>query len=304
QDAAAMYSYAGASAAATTLTPFTQPPPTTTNGAAAQTAALPQAATGTAQSTLAQMAAIPNLLQTLSTGGSFDPVAWLHTFATSPVGTAINRFGSDFGNVATEFSGVAFVASGITPFFVSLYPLALPASAAAATSAVSGDAANTVTAASASAGLGDGAVTAGVGDAAAVGKLSVPPAWGNGSSPAIRLAALDVPSAGVQGVPQGQIGGTAGYYGLPPMGGLVNAPRGDQLRSTAGERHKVIPALARDMNADDAQARQSKPPQTLRNVVSALSEGERDELDKLRREIAELATERDAAARLVKEALW
>ncbi|ETZ99386.1 PPE family domain protein [Mycobacterium kansasii 824] len=38
-------------------------------------------------------------------------------------------------------------------------------------------------------------------------------------------------------------------------------------------------------------------------MASTLSERERDELDKLRKEIAEVAMERDAAARLIKEAI-
>jgi hypothetical protein len=40
-----------------------------------------------------------------------------------------------------------------------------------------------------------------------------------------------------------------------------------------------------------------------RHVASALSESEREELAKLRKDIADVATERDAAARLIKEAM-
>ena len=53
QDAAAMYGYAGSSAAASTLTPFAAPPATTTTtGAAAQAATVAQA-TGTGTQTIA-----------------------------------------------------------------------------------------------------------------------------------------------------------------------------------------------------------------------------------------------------------
>jgi hypothetical protein len=47
----------------------------------------------------------------------------------------------------------------------------------------------------------------------------------------------------------------------------------------------------------------AQPQRTRQHVASALSEHEREELAKLRKEIAEAATERDAAARLIKEAM-
>ena len=50
QDAAAMYAYAGSSATASQLTPFTEPPQTTnTSGTAAQSASVSQASTDPAR---------------------------------------------------------------------------------------------------------------------------------------------------------------------------------------------------------------------------------------------------------------
>ena len=68
QDAAAMYGYAGASSAASTLTPFTDPPATTTTtGAAAQAATVAQATGTGTQSTLSQLVtAMPAALQGLA----------------------------------------------------------------------------------------------------------------------------------------------------------------------------------------------------------------------------------------------
>lgn len=71
QDAMAMYGYAGASAAATQLTPFTEPVQTTNaSGLAAQSAAIAYAtgaSAGAQQTTLSQLiAAIPSVLQGLS----------------------------------------------------------------------------------------------------------------------------------------------------------------------------------------------------------------------------------------------
>ncbi|OOK73628.1 PPE family protein [Mycobacterium kansasii] len=141
QDAAAMYGYAGASAAATTLTPFNQPP-TTSNpgGMATQAAAVSQVAAAAAGpstqsmlSPLSQLAAVPNALQSLALGGgSFDPVALLENFLGTQLGTDVNTFAMNVGNWTLVLSGFLFTASGITPLLGGLYGLALPAEAAAA----------------------------------------------------------------------------------------------------------------------------------------------------------------------------
>jgi hypothetical protein len=54
---------------------------------------------------------------------------------------------------------------------------------------------------------------------------------------------------------------------------------------------------------ENGAAMPAQPQRTRQHVASALSEHEREELAKLRKEIAEAATERDAAARLIKEAM-
>jgi hypothetical protein len=144
-----------------------------------------------------------------------------------------------------------------------------------------------------------------LGQAAPVGGLSVPPSWV--SSPAVRLAASasPLPGAGLFGSPQAAAGQPGGFYGgIPPVGSLVNAPRGDDARPRSGSGQKVIPAIPGDAVADRRTPGQPAQPQrTLQHVASVLSEREREELDKLRKEIAEAATERDAAARLIKEAM-
>ncbi len=68
QDAAAMYGYAGSSATASTLTPFTAPPATTTaTGTAAQAATVAQATGTGTQTTLSQLTtAMPAALQGLA----------------------------------------------------------------------------------------------------------------------------------------------------------------------------------------------------------------------------------------------
>src|ERR1700756_1788589 len=80
QDAAAMYGYAGASAAATTLTPFSAPTQNTNPaGAGAQAAAATQSAgTSTGTNGLSQLlGTVPNALQGLAAGASVDPTTSL-----------------------------------------------------------------------------------------------------------------------------------------------------------------------------------------------------------------------------------
>ncbi|WP_245847419.1 PPE family protein [Mycobacterium szulgai] len=277
QDGAAMYSYAGASAAATTLTPFTAP---------AQNA--DPAAQPTLAQVIAQISSVPNLLQGLASGTSVDPIALLDSMLADPANIAVNRFGSDMGQFATELSGWAFLASGFTPYFSSLYPLALPAQAAADVAEVS------------SAAPGPTLVSS-YGDAASVGRLSVPATWSM-KAPEIRLAATQLPASALGSLPQAAILGPDGCGGgLPVVSGLGNAAKGGESKPRCGVRSKVLPPWARE---PDAEGQGSGRPHQSQPVASALSDRERDEIARLRKEIAELATERDAAARLIKEAMW
>ena len=157
-----------------------------------------------------------------------------------------------------------------------------------------------------SGGLGNAGVSANLGESATVGKLSVPQAWAD--SPAIRLAGSASPlsTAALGGVPQAQAAAPGGFFGgIPPVGSLVNAPRGEQTRARTGAGQKVVPTGAPGESGTDERTpvMPVAPQRTRKHVASALSERERDELDKLRKEIAEVATERDAAARLIKEAM-
>ena len=142
-------------------------------------------------------------------------------------------------------------------------------------------------------------MAAGVGEAATVGKLSVPQSWVE--SPNIRLAATALPTAGAAGAPQAEAAGVGSGFGIPPVGSWVNAPRGTgEPASRAAARSKMLPPWVTETGGRSAgPATPERPP----TVASALSEHERDEMAQLRRELNELATERDAAARLIKEAM-
>ncbi|WP_407687817.1 PPE family protein [Mycobacterium sp. HUMS_1102779] len=320
QDAAAMFSYAGASAAATKLLAFASPPQATNpTGAANQAAAVTQATTSAAApSAQSALTAVPNVLQGLSAAGavnpaaSLNPITWLENLLGLPIPANLNTLTTNIGNWTLVLSGFLFTASGITPLMGGLYGLALPtATAAAAGDVVPGAGLGALVdsygpeGGPMSAALNGPDVSAGVGEAATVGKLSVPHGWT--SSPAIRLAGSASPlsSAAADGVPAAGAAEPGFFGGIPPVGSLVNAPRGEQTTRTKSDKgQKVVAALPGEQHADERPAARPAPVQPARkHVASALSEREREELDKLRKEIADVAMERDAAARLIKEAM-
>jgi PPE-repeat protein len=322
QDAAAMYGYAGASAAATRLTPFGSPPPTTNpSGMTAQgpTVGNAAAAGSSSQSTLAN---VPNLLQGLSPGSAAAvpgsnpiidylngpnpildvlnsyPFQTFHTLSAGTVGYQILSEGLNFDASGSLLTLAPPVAAAWNPLVNSL---SAPASAA---SDVPG-------AGALGAGLGSGLVSSsgpgvsgGLGEAAAVGNLSVPPSWG--ASPAIRLAATALPATAIDSAPRAGLAGPGAFYGgMPPMGpvaSVVNAPRGDQPRTRS--RHKVVAALPGESGMDhDPAAPWVTPGPCGSTDGGAVSE--REELDQLRKAIADVTRQRDVlkrtAATLIKE---
>ncbi|OBI73055.1 hypothetical protein A9X01_00400 [Mycobacterium asiaticum] len=305
QDAMAMYGYAGASAAATKLTAFTAPPETTDQaGAASQAAAVGQAAASSTgpgvQSAVTQVLnLVPSALQSLGAGGGFDATAFVQAVLASPTGAALNTFTTNLGNWSLVVSGPLFTASGITPLLGGLYGLALPAAAAEAAVEVAPEAGLGALAGSYQTEAG-ASVSAGLGESALVGKLSVPQSWV--SAPEIQLVSSASPLTAADAGALAPAAEPGFFGGIPPVGSVVNAPRGEGTRVRSGSVQRVIPTIVGETAGETGIASRAPQP-TRRLVASALSEEERDELAKLRKEIADLATERDAAARLIKEAM-
>jgi hypothetical protein len=123
--------------------------------------------------------------------------------------------------------------------------------------------------------------------------MSVPPSANAATTP-IRLAAASEPLA-AQAFP------ATGAGGLPMVASMVNAPR-DGSKTRAGERLKVLPRVPGGPDADGAH-HEAQPGRTLRTAAAVLTDKERAELAELRAQYADVALERDAAARLIKEAI-
>lgn len=221
QDAAAMFGYAGASAAAAKVTPFTEPNQTTNPAGAANQAAAVSQASGTAAGNTAQTAqlvsSLPNAIQSLSspalstsTGGVVD---WLESVLNN---NALNGFAYLVGNPVynltnTMGTGAAFVPSSLLPSLIGymtgggmnaasgsalgsgLGAALSPGGALGALGALGGGATSGISSAfgvSSVSGVGSGAVTAGMGQASLVGSFSAPASWATASPASAASAAL------------------------------------------------------------------------------------------------------------------
>lgn len=273
QDAAAMFGYASASAAATRLTPFADPPETTNAaGVAAQSAALGQAsalASGTGAATEAASppsGIISQLLEALGNASRGYMEFWdevLNTLTGSPLAgtTWQNTFGilADIGRFSTVANdSMSPINLGMTEFkmFYKLpvEGLDIPKSALGAGLGLR----------SAGAGL-TSAASAGMGEANVVGKLSVPPAWAS-ATPAIRLASslpatASLAAAPAAGIPGSLLGGMA-------LGSLTGGALGavtPQVVGVRGARAGGAMKSAEPVKLDDVIAKLQKQPEAVQH---------------------------------------
>lgn len=238
QDAGAMYGYAGASAVATQLTPFSEPPETTNpTGTANQLAASAQATGNSASSNIAQqvsqlLSTMPQALQsmasnpvgtaTATTSGSFldnwnlifstltgptTPLGW----STIPGGYWL-AFGQLYSWIMNGMAAQAYLAGpkAITGALLPLAPLAPTAFPAASLSSAS------------------------LGNAATVGKLSVPPSW-TVSAPATRLVSMaSTLPATVEAAPLAAVAGQDAMFGQMALSSLLGRGMGGTATQSVG----------------------------------------------------------------------
>ena len=195
QDAAAMFGYAAASAAATMLSPFTDPPPTTTSDGEQLTAAPLAAVNSGAQSTVSQL---------LSMGPHALAAVAAPTQATGPIATVLDALAGPLG--PASLYGIAGV-----PYLLAIQCVLLPMNGSNVVAAV----ARAEKAAAdgiyprrpvALAGenfdgigsgprlVGSGPSSARLGGSGSVGRLSVPQTW-TAATPMARTVAAALPGA-------------------------------------------------------------------------------------------------------------
>jgi PPE-repeat protein len=244
QDAAAMYGYAGSSAAATQLTPFSQPAQTTNaTGVVAQAAATAQASdtsAGTAGTTASSASSTSGLSSLL--GGILAPNSNTSTTGLAGIlnyldGADGSLLGSFLNNGTVANLSNAFTTSGLlnpTAMIdtVTCFSYLFPSMAGGGlASDVSGLAAGF---GSGTAGLGAAglrglgrlgmAVSAGVGQASPLGALSVPGAWAS-AAPGLSRIATELPGASALSPALGAtpLVSPSGPVGMPgmPLGGIA-----------------------------------------------------------------------------------
>ncbi|OSC19117.1 hypothetical protein B8W69_29310 [Mycobacterium vulneris] len=249
QDAAAMYGYAGSSAAASVLSPFVSPPNTTTpdnesNQAAAVTqAAAEPAGNGaqTAANTTSQLAT-PQILSATAAPQATQQVSAAATAPTTSSGTTLQNLipsptnwwglnSSNYSVMLKQTSSVAYLSTGLTNFGWSI--------AQQLTYGPGGETAGAggawfPTPQFATLGLGNlgggpaavshisgAGISAASGQATQVGALSVPEQWAtltSATSPATVAEVEDAPvqAIGATGVQPGGAPGNALLRGMPP----------------------------------------------------------------------------------------
>jgi PPE-repeat protein len=199
QDAAAMYGYAGQSAASAKVTPFATPAATTDPGGTASQAAAVSSATGTSaatssQSVLQQLtSSMPSSLQSLaspaaSPSATLTPLQSLYSFlfGTSVLPTNLSALVTNYSPYASLFyntEGLPYFSVGMGNFGVQIAKSAgllggaAPAAAAPALHGLSGLGAGLGSGAAGAGAAGAHAVSAISGGGGSIGKLAVPASW-------------------------------------------------------------------------------------------------------------------------------
>jgi PPE-repeat protein len=249
QDAAAMYGYAGASATASHVTPFTTPPQTTnSSGPVSQSVAAAQTAgtsSGTDLDTIMSagpqvISGMPQALQALASPQALDSVASTATDSSTSSTSATS--------LMNELSMPLKLASMPMSMLSKLFTAGSTATAAKAATTAANElgAAHAVGLVSSPGALGSTGIGAGVpslsaamGRATSVGALSVPSAW-TGAAPSLTTAGT---AMHLGGAPSVAAAPTGAQSAMPPMMPVANmGGRGGAATPTRFElRSTVIP---------------------------------------------------------------
>ena len=279
QDGAAMYGYAGQSATAAQVTPFTSPPQTTNpGGLASQSASVAQVAgtsAGTgAQSALSQlMSGVPSSLQSLATpavaGSAASSAQGLSSLIApgTPLTTLLEAYELGGPVLLPARNALVSATSGMVLAARGFQTGALPVAAAAASPLAAG------LGSAGSAGLAGAAsaVSVGVGDAGLVGALSVPPSWA-AATQAVRLAAAALQGMGVAGAPAVVAASQGTVFGQMALASLAGSALGNTVPRAAVETGSRGGASSRDIKESAGNDKDSKTQDKLKRVLAELSQ--------------------------------
>jgi PPE-repeat protein len=238
QDAAAMYGYAAASAAATVLNPYPSPPRTTTpQGVADQARAVVQAAAEPAGHVERAVAAATTQLS--------QAISWLPTPATTWWGLTPPGYKTTLQLVVPAAYAMGFTYIGFALFQQTFNGIGTTAGATGAwypTPLFAGLHLGAVGRVGAVSGTVGGPMLASAGSAGHVGRLSVPSSWSTPTTEAalVSAAAEDIPTAAGAGPSGGPAGpGNTLLRGMP-AGVLGRRASGYGYTHRYGFKHGVI----------------------------------------------------------------
>jgi PPE-repeat protein len=250
-DAATMYNYAGRSANISAVKPFTSAPNMTNPaGVAKQTASVTATTSaGTAQNTLhSAMNKITSTLGKLSTGMQAadpaappaDPVKSILT--SGPLGWLgdIFTFYAPFSTTFYNTEGLPFFSAGIANTFISIAKStgALGGAANAAAPPAAAPAVIAPPAIALGSGGGGASVAGGLGNAASVGRLSVPPVWGENTFAQPQHGTVLPPVSNIREAADAR---PANVLGGMPLGGAGSGDGGAGRAPRYGVRPTIIP---------------------------------------------------------------
>jgi PPE-repeat protein len=240
QDATAMYSYAGSTAVATTLTPFIPPPPTTNPAGG-----LDQAAAG-GQSIVSNgpqlINALPQALQGLAAApAAADPISLETLLPLVQIPLAVAAIGSGATSVSSGLTGVwtnfrGFSINADRDFYAGKGPFTGygPGAANLPNWFLNGQGSVAAPSDAATA-----SVSSRLGQATTVGRLSVPPGW-TIAAPELRRAAFTLPIANAAAAPE--VGGAGNLFSSMGMAGAAGGAVGSTASAGRGnERVRMTP---------------------------------------------------------------
>src|SRR6516225_7048390 len=278
QDAAAMYAYAGSSATASQLTPFSEPPQTT-NSAAAPTAAVSQAAGTPAANAASQLSGLINSLPTAlqglangifnaptSSGNLLSGLDLPHLTSSLALPAVLqtdltnwNTLTSTITSGPYSLQGLASIPGGPFLSFGQAYAWGQNGQGAAAhlagPKAINGALAPLTQGAvkpMLSSAVGGGPVSGGMGKAALVGSMSVPQSWTQ-AAPAIRTLASALPT-NLAAAPTASLAGESDVFGQMALSSLAGRAVAGAAFQSAGSGGAAASSLGGVVAAADPAA--------------------------------------------------
>ncbi|GAA4292905.1 PPE family protein, SVP subgroup [Mycobacterium paraffinicum] len=273
QDAVAMYGYAGSSAAATQMTPFTQPQQNTDSGAQAsavsQAAELPagsvqsgvSSATGSAApapgaaGAAASALGVNSPLDLINVGA--DAIAYGVDAPLAPLGAVsmpIDLVGAETGLHTDDI---------VSDWDANGAPLSVVRSVTPPVPATTPDVVSRT-------------VSAGVGESDSIGRLSVPPTW-VAATPAVRPIALALPAAPAGAAATAMAPGFESTFGEMALAGTA----GRAIRDAVGRRYSDrgiaepvgrLPINDRASAAEEEQPTESEPRTVVTGIAAEIRE--------------------------------